>query len=63
MLALDNDKETVQDIAQHVTHVMQADATDEAALRAVGIRNFDVVVVAIGHDLQASILVTVLLKN
>ncbi len=63
MLALDNDKETVQDIAQHVTHVMQADATDEAALRAVGIRNFDVVVVAIGHDLQASILVTVLLKE
>lgn len=63
VLAIDNDKETVQEIAQDVTHVIQADATDEATLKAVGIRNFDVVVVAIGNDMQASILVTVLLKE
>ena len=63
VLAIDNDEETVQSMAKDVTHVVQADATDEETLRAVGIRNFDVVVVAIGDDIQSSILVTVLLKE
>ena len=36
---------------------------DEDALKALGIRNFDVVIVSIGHDIQASILVSVILKE
>ncbi len=63
VLAIDKDEEAVQSIAKDVTHVVQADATDEETLRSVGIRNFDVAVVAIGDDIQASILVTVLLKE
>lgn len=63
VLAIDDDPERVQDIVNEVTHAIQADATDEQALKALGIRNFDVVVVAIGKDIQASILVTVLLKE
>lgn len=63
VLAIDNDEETVQAMAKDVTHVIEADATEEETLRAVGIRNFDVGVVAIGNDIQASILVTVLLKE
>ncbi len=63
VLAIDSDEETVQALAKDVTHVVQADATDEGTLRAVGIRNFDVAVVGIGDDIQASILVTVLLKE
>lgn len=63
VLAIDSDEEAVQSMAKDVTHVVQADATDEETLREVGIRNFDVVIVAIGDDIQASILVTVLLKE
>ncbi len=40
-----------------VTHVIQADATNMHALREAGLRNFDVVVVAIGTNLEASVLV------
>ncbi len=63
VLAIDNDEDRVNGIIEEVTHAVQVDALDEHALKAVGIRNFDVVVVAIGHEVQASILVTVMLKE
>lgn len=63
VLAIDANQESVQEIVSIVTHAVQADATDENALKALGIRNFDVVIVAIGHHIQASILVTVILKE
>ncbi|KRF42732.1 potassium uptake system protein [Paenibacillus sp. Soil787] len=63
VLAIDHREETVQEVSTFVTHAVQADSTDEEALRALGIRNFDVVVVAIGEDIQASILTTLILKE
>lgn len=63
VLAIDSQEETVQEISSIVTHAVQADSTDEEALRALGIRNFDIVVVAIGGDIQASILTTLILKE
>ena len=63
VLAIDSDEERVQGLMDSVTHVAQADATDESALKSLGIRNFDIVVVAIGQNLEASVLVTVLLKE
>ncbi|QJC51242.1 TrkA family potassium uptake protein [Paenibacillus albicereus] len=63
VLAIDSDEERIQDMAPIVTHAVSADTTDEEALRAIGIRNFDVVVVAIGEDIQASILTTLILKD
>ena len=50
-------------MADSVTYAVQADTTDEAALRSIGIRNFDVAVIAIGNDLEASILATALIKE
>lgn len=63
VLAVDSDEETIQNISDSVTHAVQADATDENVLRELGIRNFDVAVVTIGADIQASIMVTLLLKE
>jgi len=63
VLAIDSREDKVEEIAGIATRAVQADATDEAALRELGLRNFDVAVVAIGEDLQASILVTVMLKE
>ena len=45
------------------THAVVANAQDEMTLRSLGIRNFDHVIVAIGEDIQASILVTLMVKE
>lgn len=63
VLAIDNDEERVQEFSNEVTHVVQADTTDEDTLKALGIRNFDVVIVAIGADIQGNILTTLQLKE
>ncbi|MBE3574490.1 MAG: TrkA family potassium uptake protein [Firmicutes bacterium] len=63
VLAVDADESKVQEMADRVTHAVQADATDDAALKALGIRNFDVVVLSIGEDVQASILATISLRE
>ncbi|WP_319403012.1 TrkA family potassium uptake protein [uncultured Anaeromusa sp.] len=63
VLAVDTDETRVQDFSDEVTHVVQADTTDEDTLKALGIRNFDVVVVAIGADVQANLMTTLQLKE
>ncbi len=63
VLAVDMDEDRIADIAPHVTHAVQADSTDEKALQALGIGNFDVAIVSIGTNLQASIMVTMLCKE
>ncbi|KMT22663.1 potassium channel family protein [Clostridium cylindrosporum] len=63
VLAVDVDEEVVQEVSQDVTHAVQADSTDESVLRALGLRNFDVAVITIGSDVQASIMATLLVKE
>ena len=63
VLAMDKDEHAVQVIMQDVTQAVQADARDEETLRALGVRNFDVAIVAIGDDLEANILITLMLKE
>lgn len=63
VLVIDENEEDVQRVAEDVTQAMQGDAQDEAVLRAVGVRNFDCCVVAVGTDMEASILITVMLKE
>lgn len=63
VLAIDMDEDLVQEISDNVTHAVQVDATDENALRSLGIRNFDVAVVTIGANIQASVMVTLLVKE
>ena len=63
VLALDRDGEIVQSVASEVTHAVQVEATSEAALKELGIGNFDIAVVAIGSGIQSSVLATILLKR
>jgi len=63
VLAIDADENKVEEIADTVTHAVQANALEESVLKSLGVRNFDVVVVAIGQDIQSNILVTVMLKE
>lgn len=63
VMAIDTNEDRIQENIHHVTHAVQADSTDEEALKALGIRNFDVVVVSIGQDIQSSILTTLIIKE
>lgn len=63
VLAIDVDEERVRAMVQSSTRAVVADATDEQVLRSLGVRNFDVVVVGIGGSIQASIMVTLMLKE
>ena len=61
VLGVDADERIVQNLSDRLTDVVQADTTDEAALRELGIQDFDSAVVAIGSDLESSILTASLL--
>lgn len=63
VLVIDKDEDLIQDISDKVTHAVQMDATDEGALRTLGLRNFDVAVVTIGSNIQASVMATLLVKE
>ncbi len=63
VLAVDRNESRVAAVADSVTHAMVADTTDERALKRIGIRNFDCVILSVGDDIRASILSTVLMKE
>ncbi|MEU5875825.1 TrkA family potassium uptake protein [Glycomyces sp. NPDC047369] len=56
VLAIDERPEIVQRASETLTHVVQADSTESAVLIQLGIGEFDHVVVAIGTDIEASVL-------
>jgi trk/ktr system potassium uptake protein len=58
VLAVDSTASLVQEWSDRLTHVVQADATNEAAMRQLGAASFDVAVVAIGTGIEASLLST-----
>lgn len=62
VLGLDTDEKRVAQLAPTLTQAMILDATDEAALREAGLESYDVALVAIGSDIQASILTTMNLR-
>ncbi|WP_108669863.1 potassium channel family protein [Peribacillus acanthi] len=63
VLAIDNDEDRVNEFAMIASHAVVGDTTDETVLKSLGIRNFDHVIVAIGDNIQASILTTLMLKE
>lgn len=63
VLAIDSNEERVNEYMDIATHAVVGNAQDESTLRSLGIRNFDHVIVAIGEDIQASILVTLMVKE
>lgn len=63
VLAIDKSEERVNEFTTIASHALVGDTTDEAMLKSIGIRNFDHVFVAIGEDIQASILTTLILKE
>jgi len=63
VLAIDVHSDLVQQIADDVTQAVVADAQDKEVLRALGVRDFDCAIIAIGGDLSASVLATMNIKE
>lgn len=63
VMAVDIDADIVQEISEDVTHAIQADVLDEAVLKELGLSNFDVVIVSIGSNVEASIMATLAAKE
>jgi trk system potassium uptake protein len=63
VLALDQDPKTVQELSGRITRAVQADSTDVEALRQLGVQDLSRAVVAIGTDVEASILTTAALVD
>ena len=62
VLGVDSNGEIVEEMSPLLTSCVQADVKDERALKALGLRNFDTVVLSIG-DLQPCIFATMILKE
>lgn len=63
VMAVDSEQSKVEEIAEDVTYAVCTDVTDADAIHSLGIRNFDGAVVAIGENLEASVLVTIIAKE
>lgn len=63
VLGIDNIKKNVEDFAEILTYAVIADASDESVLEELNLQNYEAVVVAIGEDIEASILCVLHLKN
>ena len=63
VLALDRKSELVQPISNLVTQAVVGDARDKEVLRALGAKDFECAIVAIGDNLAVSVLATMNLKE
>jgi trk system potassium uptake protein TrkA len=63
VLCVDADMEKVQAIKDSVLNAVQADATDERALRAIGMPEVDVAIISLGDNREASILAAMILQD
>lgn len=63
VMAVDRNEERINDVLDLVTSAQIGDSTSEAFIASLGVRNFDVCMVAIGDDFQSSLETTALLKE
>lgn len=63
VMAIDDNEERINAILPYVTNALIGDSTNEEFLSTLGIRNFDVCIVAIGDNFQNSLETTSLLKE
>lgn len=63
VMVIDESEEVINQIADSATHAIQGNAVDERTINSIGVRNFDVCVIAMGADIQSSILISIMLKE
>lgn len=63
VLGVDMDMDLVEDMRDRITQAVQMDAMDREALKALGVKDFDVAFVTMGSDIRASGTITLMLKE
>ena len=63
VLAIDAREENIQEIADKVTYAVRADVREPEVLRALGVQNVDVAVIAVAENMEASIMATMQAKE
>lgn len=63
VLVIDKDKEKIEEISPFVAQAVEGEATDEKLLKSFDLKDFDAAIIAIGENFQASVLLTLLLKE
>jgi len=63
VMAVDTSSELVDEVSKYVTHAAKVDAMDAESLKKLGASNFDVAIIGIGDDLEASIMIALTLKE
>ena len=63
VLIIDKNEDKIAHIADRVTHAVIGDAKDESVIESLGVRNFDVAIVAIANNIEDSVLITIMLKE
>ena len=63
VIAVDRDKDRIEELKEYVTLAVACDATDEKTLKNIGLGDVDLACVAIGEDVEASLLTSILLKK
>jgi len=63
VIALDNQENLIEKVKDNVTQAILVDSTDEESLKNVPLADVDVAVIAMGENIEASILTTVLLRQ
>lgn len=63
VLAVDADPEKVKGVADDVTYAICADVTDVDSLKEIGVKNFDGAVIAMGRNLEATVLSIIWMKE
>lgn len=63
VLVVDSNQDKIQEMADVVTYAVKGDVTDAELLESLGLGNFDGAIIAIGENLEASVMVTILAKE
>ncbi len=63
VMAVDNREDLVNEIADYVTYSLIADTTDEHVVKDMGVDQFDEVICAIGSNIEASLMTTLLMRE
>lgn len=63
VLAVDSSEESISEVMSYIPNVQIGDCTNEEVLKALGVANFDICVVAVGSNLGTSLEITYQLKQ
>ena len=63
VLGVDGDENIVNEFSRHITHTLQADITNEDFLKSIDVSKFSAAIIAVGSNVQVSIMATVLLRE